>query len=175
MTLKAFRIIGIDPGLRFTGWGMVEMVGSRVRHIANGACNSDGEDVAERLASLYNALTEIFAEHVPTHAAIETTFMNKDAAGSLKLGQARGIALLVPALHAIPIGEYAPNHIKKTIVGVGLADKNQVAMMVKRTLPGVEFTRSDASDALAIALCHGYHLMSQGRLAIAKQIKGPVK
>ena len=151
------RILGIDPGLRNLGWGVIESQGSRLSHVANGVCTSDGDDLGERLLSVHNQVTEVIEEYVPNQAAIEQTFVNKDGAGTLKLGQARGIALLVPAQAGLHIGEYAPNKVKKTVVGVGHAEKHQVEHMVKLQLPGVMIAGADAADALAIAICHAHY------------------
>ena len=151
------RVIGIDPGLRNLGWGVIDQVGSKTTHVANGVCHSSGDDLAARLLSLHVQLTAVIAEYQPDTAAVEQTFVNKDGAGTLKLGQARGIAMLVPAQAGLAVGEYAPNKIKKTVVGVGHADKTQVAHMVKMQLPGVELAGPDAADALAIAICHAHH------------------
>lgn len=161
------RVIGIDPGLRRTGWGVVDVSGPRPRHVANGTCLSDGADLAMRLCSLHTQLSAVIARFLPQAAAVEQTFVNKDAAGTLKLGQARGIALLVPAQAGLPVAEYAPNAVKKAIVGVGHADKAQVQHMVRLQLPGVTLTGPDAADALAIALCHAHHLAFGGRLQAA--------
>ena len=161
------RVIGIDPGLRRTGWGVVDVEGTRVRHVANGVCVSEGEDLASRLCSLHAALTAVVLAWAPEAAAVEQTFVNKDAAGTLKLGQARGIALLVPAQAGLPVAEYAPNAVKKVVVGVGHAEKAQVAHMVRLQLPGVAIVGPDAADALAIALCHAHHARFRGRLAAA--------
>lgn len=161
------RVIGIDPGLRNTGWGVIDVAGSRISHVANGVCHSAGDDLAERLLSLHGQLTRVVARHAPEAAAVEQTFVNKDAAGTLKLGQARAIALLVPAQAGLPVGEYAPNAVKKTVVGVGHAEKRQIDHMVRLHLPGVELAGPDAADALAIAICHAHHLQSAGKLAAA--------
>ena len=169
-TGRAMRVLGVDPGLRNMGWGVIEIAGTKLRHVANGVCCSQGDDLAARLLSLHSQLTEVVATYQPQSAAIEQTFVNKDGAGTLKLGQARGIAMLVPAQAGLPIGEYAPNAIKKTVVGVGHADKVQVAHMVKVQLPGVELAGPDAADALAIAICHAFHVQSTNSLtqALAK-------
>ncbi|WP_299369197.1 crossover junction endodeoxyribonuclease RuvC [uncultured Tateyamaria sp.] len=151
------RILGIDPGLRHTGWGIIDMDGPRLRHVANGICHSAGDDLAQRLLSLFEQLSAVVRAHGPDTAAVEQTFVNADGSGTLKLGQARGIAMLVPARAGLSIGEYAPNAVKKTVVGVGHADKRQVAHMVALQLPGVEIEGSDAADALAIAICHAHH------------------
>ncbi len=158
------RVLGIDPGLRATGWGVVETDGARLRHIANGVCRSEGTALSDRLLSLYRALTIVVEAHTPDAAAVEATFVNRDGAGTLKLGQARGIAMLVPAEAGLEVGEYAPNAVKKTVVGVGHADKAQVLHMVKMQLPGAEVTGPDAADALAIAICHAHHLQTRARV-----------
>ncbi|MEL7090010.1 MAG: crossover junction endodeoxyribonuclease RuvC [Pseudomonadota bacterium] len=156
------RILGIDPGLRHMGWGVIEAEGSRLRHIANGVCHSDGDDLGARLLSLHAQLEAVLADHAPQAAAIEQTFVNKDGAGTLKLGQARGVAMLALAQAGLAIGEYAPNAVKKTVVGVGHADKRQVAHMVRVQLPGVDLAGPDAADALAIAICHAHHGAGSG-------------
>ncbi|WP_435141336.1 crossover junction endodeoxyribonuclease RuvC [Pseudopelagicola sp. nBUS_19] len=161
------RVLGIDPGLRNMGWGVIDADGSRLSHVANGICHSVGGDLAMRLLSLHTQLTEVVLRFRPEQAAIEQTFVNKDGAGTLKLGQARGIALLVPAQAGLEIGEYAPNKVKKTVVGVGHAEKQQVEHMVKLQLPGVQIKGMDASDALAIAICHAYHARSGSGYAAA--------
>jgi crossover junction endodeoxyribonuclease RuvC len=161
------RVLGIDPGLRNMGWGVIEAEGSRLRHVANGVCQSLGDDLASRLLSLHQQLTRVLQAHAPDAAAVEQTFVNRDGAGTLKLGQARGIAMLVPAQAGLSVGEYAPNAVKKAVVGVGHADKGQVAHMVRLHLPGVVLAGPDAADALAIAICHAHHLQSAGHLARA--------
>ena len=163
------RVIGIDPGLRRMGWGVIESDGGRLRHIANGTCLSQGAALADRLLSLHGALTEIVAAHQPDQAAVEQTFVNRDGAATLKLGQARAVALLVPAQFGLPVAEYAPNAVKKAVVGVGHADKGQIDHMVRLTLPGAAPEGADAADALAIALCHMFQARSQGRLSAALQ------
>ena len=155
------RVLGIDPGLRNMGWGVIATDGSKLRHVANGVIHTDAGDLGVRLLQLYRGLSAVIAAHAPEAAAVEQTFVNKDAVGTLKLGQARGIALLVPAEAGLKIGEYAPNAVKKTVVGVGHAAKEQVQHMVRVQLPGVIFDSPDAADALAIAICHARHL--QGR------------
>ena len=155
------RVLGIDPGLQNMGWGVIELDGPRLRHIANGVVHSDKGELGERLLRLYRGLSAVIIAHAPTAAAVEQTFVNKDAVGTLKLGQARGIALLVPAEAGLEIGEYAPNAVKKAVVGVGHAGKEQVQHMVRHQLPGVVFEGPDAADALAIAICHAHHLQSR--------------
>lgn len=166
------RVLGIDPGLRNMGWGVIEVSGSRIAHVANGVCKSTGSDLAARLLSLHQQLSDIVRETTPDMAAVEQTFVNRDGAGTLKLGQARGIAMLVPAQAGLEVGEYAPNAVKKTVVGVGHADKQQVDHMVRMQLPGVEIAGPDAADALAIALCHAWHGRAAGRLKEALQRAG---
>lgn len=155
------KIIGIDPGLRNMGWGIVATDGPRLKHVANGIVHSSGDELGPRLATLYRGLCAVIAEHAPDMAAVEQTFVNKDAVGTLKLGQARGIALLSVAEAGLSIGEYAPNAVKKTVVGVGHAAKEQIQHMVRFMLPGVQLAGADAADALAIAICHAHHV--QGR------------
>lgn len=159
------RVLGIDPGLRNMGWGVIDMDGSRLSHVANGTCRSEGDDLAERLLSLYAQLTEVVRLYAPDTAGVEQTFVNKDGAATLKLGQARGIALLVSAQYGLNVGEYAPNKVKKTVVGVGHAAKEQVAHMVKMQLPGAILHSADAADALAIAICHAHHAGTEHRIA----------
>lgn len=161
------RIIGIDPGLRHTGWGVIDMEGNRLTHVANGTCLPKGEDLALRLLDLHRLLEAVILRHAPDEAAVEQTFVNKDAAGTLKLGQARGICLLVPAQAGLPVAEYAPNAVKKVVVGVGHAEKHQVEAMVKLQLRGVEIGGADAADALAVALCHAHNARFAGRLDAA--------
>ncbi|MEL7298851.1 MAG: crossover junction endodeoxyribonuclease RuvC [Pseudomonadota bacterium] len=157
------RVLGIDPGLRSAGWGIVEVCGARLTHVANGQCTSGDGPLAARLLQLFEGLSSVLAAHLPDAAAIEQTFVNKDGAGTLKLGQARGVAMLVVARAGLEVGEYAPNAVKKAVVGVGHADKRQVAHMVGMQLPGVHLAGPDAADALALAICHAHHLQSAGR------------
>ncbi|MGY6411562.1 MAG: crossover junction endodeoxyribonuclease RuvC [Alkalilacustris sp.] len=163
----ARRVLGIDPGLRNLGWGVIEARGSRLRHVANGVCHSEGADLAARLLSLHRQLSEVVARHAPDCAAVEQTFVNKDAVATLKLGHARAVALLVPAQAGLAVGEYAPNAVKKAVVGVGHAAKVQVDHMVRLQLPGVTIAGPDAADALAVAICHAFRMQAGGRLAAA--------
>lgn len=165
--MKTIRVLGVDPGLRNMGWGVIDVTGSRLAHVANGVCHSQGDDLAARLLSLHGQLARVVAAHRPDCAAVEQTFVNKDAVATLKLGHARAIALLVPAQAGLTVGEYAPNAVKKTVVGVGKAAKVQVDHMVRMQLPGVDISGPDAADALAIAICHAHHMQSAGRLAQA--------
>jgi crossover junction endodeoxyribonuclease RuvC len=152
------RIIGIDPGLRNTGWGVIESDGPRLSYVADGSVHSVANaPLAERLVQIHRQLAAVLAEFTPDEAAVEETFVNKDARATLKLGQARGVVMLAPALLGIPIAEYAPNVIKKSVVGAGHAEKDQVHHMVKLLLPRAKPGSADAADALAIAICHAHH------------------
>ncbi|MBK0399340.1 crossover junction endodeoxyribonuclease RuvC [Limibaculum sp. M0105] len=161
------RVIGFDPGLRRTGWGVVDVTGSKLAHVANGCCESGEGDLALRLARLHREIERVIETFAPDCAAVEHTFVNKDAAGTLKLGQARAISLLVPAQRGIPVAEYAPNAVKKAVVGVGHAEKAQIQHMVRMLLPGVHFGSADAADALAIAICHAWSAGAGARLGAA--------
>ena len=163
------RVLGIDPGLRSTGWGVIECHGSRLRHVANGQCRSGDGPLGPRLLALFEQLSDVVSAYAPDLAAVEQTFVNKDGAGTLKLGQARGVAMLAVARAGLSVGEYAPNAVKKTVVGVGHADKRQVAHMVAVQLPGVHLAGPDATDALAIAICHAHHAPSLS----AARVKAP--
>jgi crossover junction endodeoxyribonuclease RuvC len=165
----AIRIIGIDPGLRRTGWGVVETLGNSLHFVAAGTVRSDDKGaLASRLKQLHDGLVAVLREHMPQEAAVEATFVNKDAVATLKLGQARGVAMLVPALAGLAVAEYAPNAVKKTVIGVGHGDKKQIHMMVKVLMPRASFDTDDAADALAIAICHAHHRQGvAARLAVA--------
>jgi crossover junction endodeoxyribonuclease RuvC len=155
---NAIRIIGIDPGLRRTGWGVVECVGSRLSFVAAGTIKPDeSAALADRLCAIHDALVVILESFAPHEAAVEATFVNRDAAATLKLGQARGVAMLVPARAGIAVAEYAPNAVKKAVVGAGHAEKRQIRMMVSVLLPRAKFDSDDSADALAIAICHAHH------------------
>jgi crossover junction endodeoxyribonuclease RuvC len=158
MSPAPIRILGLDPGLRNTGWGVIEAQGTRLSFIACGRVSTDGaETVSNRLRQLHEGLTRVIAEHSPSEAAVEETFVNRDPQSALKLGQARGLALAIPALAGLAVEEYAANLVKKTIVGNGHADKKQVAVMVRVLLPASAPTSADAADALAVAICHAQH------------------
>ncbi|EJF89738.1 crossover junction endodeoxyribonuclease ruvC [Bartonella vinsonii subsp. arupensis OK-94-513] len=158
---ETIRIIGIDPGLRHTGWGVIDLLGNRLQFIAAGTVSSHVKcDLASRLCQLYRGLSEIVHQFMPHEAAVEHVFVNKDATATLKLGQARAVALLVPAQANLPVFEYAPNKVKKSVIGVGHGAKEQIHMMVKVLLPRAEFDSNDAADALALALCHSMHRSS---------------
>jgi crossover junction endodeoxyribonuclease RuvC len=157
----AIRILGIDPGLRRTGWGVIAVAGNALSYVGSGSLMTDErETLAARLLVIHNGLREVVDAHAPHEAAVEATFVNRDAAATLKLGQARGIAMLVPALAGIAVAEYAPNLVKKTIVGTGHGEKGQVRMMIGVLLPRANPGSEDAADALAIAVCHAHHRLS---------------
>ena len=149
------------------GWGVIDVAGSRLSHVANGTLHSEGTELAQRLLSLHGQLTRVLAQWRPDTAAVEQTFVNKDAVATLKLGHARAVALLVPAQAGLAVGEYAPNAVKKAVVGVGKAAKVQVDHMVRMQLPGVQIDSADSADALAVAICHAFHMQSAGRLQAA--------
>ncbi len=152
------RIIGIDPGLRRCGWGIIESSGNRLSFVACGTLTPDvNRSLAVRLAELYAGLSALIGEYRPDEAAVEETFVNQGARSALQLGQARGVALMTPASLGLPVGEYAANLVKKSVVGTGHADKEQVQLMVRTLLPGASFKGADAADALAIAICHAHH------------------
>jgi crossover junction endodeoxyribonuclease RuvC len=158
---RPIRILGIDPGLRRTGWGVIEVDGNRLIYVACGSAQTDDRTpLAERLVMLHDALVRVVDEFRPDEAAVEATFVNKDAAATLKLGQARGIAMVVPAKAGVMIAEYAPNLVKKAIVGVGHGDKSQIRMMLGVLLPKADPASHDAADALAIAITHAHHRQS---------------
>ena len=161
------RVMGIDPGLRACGWGVIAVEGSRQGFVACGTVRTEGTVLHERLLALHAALAEVIALQRPDAAAVEQTFVNRDGAGTLKLGQARGVAVLALAQAGLAVGEYAPNAVKKAVVGVGHAAKQQVDHMVRMQLPGARPDSPDAADALAVALCHAFHVQSSGRLAAA--------
>jgi crossover junction endodeoxyribonuclease RuvC len=163
------RIIGIDPGLRRTGWGVIEAEGNRLIYVACGSVEPpDDLPLSSRLLGIHEGLAAVLSDHKPTEAAVEQTFVNKDGVATLKLGQARGVAMLAPAMFGISVAEYAPNQVKKTVVGAGHADKQQIAMMLKILLPKAEPRSADAADALAIAITHAHHRQSTAlRLKVA--------
>jgi crossover junction endodeoxyribonuclease RuvC len=158
---RTIRILGIDPGLRRTGWGVVDVEGNRLIFVACGSVATDQRNsLAERLVVIHEGLVRIVDDFRPDEAAVEATFVNKDAGATLKLGQARGIALLVPAKAGVSVAEYAPNLVKKTIVGAGHSEKGQIRMMIGVLLPTADPSSEDAADALAIAVTHAHHRQS---------------
>ncbi len=161
MLRRPIRILGIDPGLRRTGWGVIEIEGNRLTFVACGSVDtSDKAELALRLLAIHDGLFRVVEDFTPDEAAVEATFVNKDAAATLKLGQARGIAMLVPARASVPVSEYAPNLVKKTIVGAGHCEKSQIRMMIGVLLPKADPQSEDAADALAIAVTHAHHRTS---------------
>ena len=172
MSPSPIRIIGIDPGLRNLGWGVVESEGSRLSFVACGSVHSDAKlTLADRLRQLHDGLSAVIHAHRPGEAAVEETFVNRDPQSALKLGQARGVALLVPALAGLSVAEYAANLIKKTVVGAGHAEKTQVAMMVKILLPKSDAKSADASDALAVAITHAQHRSARAMMALHARLR----
>jgi crossover junction endodeoxyribonuclease RuvC len=162
----AVRIAGFDPGLSRTGWGVIEILGAKLTHIANGVIvTKPGSSLALRLAVLHRGICAVLVAHAPAHVAVEQAFVAKDPLAALKLGHARAIALLAAAEAGLEIAEYAPNHIKKSVVGVGHADKAQIQAMVKRLLPAARFDTADAADALACAIAHAHLAGTKARLA----------
>jgi crossover junction endodeoxyribonuclease RuvC len=163
---QSVRILGLDPGLQHMGWGLVESTGSRLRHLGDGVVSTKAElPLAERLCQIYRALTELLEALRPDEAAVEHTYVNKNPGAALKLGQARGVVLLAPALRGLPVAEYQAMEVKRAVVGTGHADKIQVQDMVRRLLPGAVIKRADAADALAVAICHANHRSTRNALA----------
>jgi crossover junction endodeoxyribonuclease RuvC len=165
MSPAPLRILGLDPGLRKTGWGVIRVEGNRLSHLGHGVIAPDEKaPFAERLLALFDGISAVVADWTPDEAAIEETFMNNNAASALKLGHARAAALLAPAKAGLPVAEYAARVVKKSVVGTGAADKDQVAFMIARILPGSAGATADAADALAVAVAHA-HARTRGRLA----------
>ena len=163
------RLIGFDPGLQKTGWGVIKVNGNLISTIGNGTVYTDASvTLAERLVQLYEGLIKVVLEYSPDEAAVEETFVNVNPLSTLKLGQARGVTMFVPASKGIPVSEYTPNLVKKTIVGTGHATKEQIQMMVKTLLPGTVPDSADSADALAVAICHANHRKA---IALRAQIK----
>ena len=161
-------ILGLDPGLQHTGWGLVEHDGYRLRFCAEGVVSTHaGDDLPDRLLVLHRGLAQVIADQSPDEAAVEHTYVARNPESALKLGQARGVVLLAPALAGLPVAEYQAMEVKRAVVGTGHADKIQVQDMVKRLLPGAVLKRADAADALAIAICHAHHIQSGTQLAKA--------
>ncbi len=167
------RILGLDPGLGTTGWGLIAAEGNRLSHVANGELKTrTSEPLPERLADLAGQLEALLAEHRPEAAAVEEVFVNKNPQSTLKLGQARGVALMLAARSGLAVGEYAARLVKKAVVGTGNAEKVQVHAMVARLLPGVKIAGPDAADALAVAITHAHHLASARRTSPADRPRG---
>ncbi|GBQ05380.1 crossover junction endodeoxyribonuclease RuvC [Saccharibacter floricola] len=160
------RLLGLDPGLRFMGWGVIDVDGNRLRHVADGVLATDAkDDVPRRLCVLHDGLQELITRYGPAEAAVEETYVNRNGSSTLKLGYARGVALLVPALAGVAVHEYGARAVKRAVVGTGAATKDQITMMVRRLLPGAELRRADAADALAMAICHAHHRASAQQIA----------
>jgi crossover junction endodeoxyribonuclease RuvC len=163
------RLLGLDPGLRRTGWGVIDVTGNRLVYVADGVVRvREGRPLAERLSALYRGLGEVLDRFAPDAAAVEESFVNKNPASTLKLGVARGVVLLAPAERGIDVYEYSANLIKKSVVGAGHAEKTQVQMMVRRLLPGCRLASADSADALAVAICHAHHAATRSRVALAE-------
>jgi|SRR5579864_1561658 len=153
------RVLGLDPGLRHTGWGVIDVDGNRLSHVADGVVSAPVNlTMGERLVVLFRQITEVLERFRPDEAAVEETFVNKNAATTLKLGVARGVVLLAPAERGLPVSEYSANQVKKSVVGAGHAEKSQVELMVRRLLPGCTVVKADAADALAVAICHAHRV-----------------
>jgi crossover junction endodeoxyribonuclease RuvC len=164
---RPIRILGIDPGLRRTGWGMVEIAGNRLSFLGCGSVTTrDDDPLAARLLAIHDGLMRVLDDFRPDEAAVEATFVNRDAKATLKLGQARGIAMVVPARAGVPVAEYAPNMVKKSIIGAGHGDKAQIRMMIGVLLPRADPSSDDAADALAIAVTHAHHRQSAAMLKV---------
>lgn len=164
--MTSLRIIGLDPGLRHTGWGLITVDANRLRHVDHGTVDVDDQlSFPDRLKALHQGLQDVLAQTTPDEAAVEETFVNKNPTSTLKLGHARGVVMLVPALAGLPVAEYGANHIKKSIVGSGHAAKEQVQAMVRMLLPGIILKGPDAADALAVAICHAHHRQTATALA----------
>jgi crossover junction endodeoxyribonuclease RuvC len=166
------RLIGLDPGLRRTGWGIIDAEGNRLRYVDCGVIAvAQADAMAQRLAALFRGLTAALDRYAPDAAAVEETFVNRNASSTLKLGLARGVVLLAPAERGLPVYEYSANLIKKSVVGFGHAEKRQVALMVRKLLPGA-VAAADAADALAVAICHAHHARSvQARFGAATAVE----
>ena len=164
---SSVRILGIDPGLRRTGWGVIDIDGNRLTFVGCGSVEPpDNAPLASRLLAIHEGLAAVLGNFQPAEAAVEQTFVNKDGVATLKLGQARGVAMLAPAMSGIPVAEYAPNQVKKAVVGAGHADKAQILMMLKILLPKADPKSADAADALAVAITHAHHRQSTARLRV---------
>ena len=167
---RPIRILGIDPGLRRTGWGLIECEGNRLIYVACGSVETNERAaLSVRLVTIHDGLARVVEEFRPDEAAVEATFVNKDASATLKLGQARGIAMLIPARAGIAVAEYAPNLVKKTIVGTGHGEKTQIRMMIGVLLPKADPQSEDAADALAIAVTHAHHRAATALIRRAMQ------
>ena len=163
------RVLGLDPGLRHTGWGVIDVDGNRLTHVADGVASAPTDlPMGERLVALFRQLGEVLERFHPDEAAVEETFVNRNAASTLKLGLARGVVLLAPAERGVPVSEYSTNLVKKSVVGAGHAEKGQVQLMVRHLLPGCAVVKADAADALAVAICHAHHAGTMNAWRVAK-------
>jgi len=152
------RVLGLDPGLRHTGWGVIDVAGNRLSHVADGVVHAPTQlPLAERLVALFRQLSTVLDQFRPDEAAVEESFVSRNANSTLRLGVARGVVLLAPAERGVPVAEYSANLIKKSVVGAGHAEKAQVQLMVRHLLPGCAIAAADAADALAVAICHAHH------------------
>ena len=166
------RILGLDPGLRHTGWGVIDAVDNRLRHVANGVVRTSiGPSLAARLVELHEGIAAVIATYGPGEAAVEETFVNRNPTSTLKLGQARGVSLVVAARAGLVVAEYTPNLVKKTVVGTGHASKEQIQLMVGMLLPGTNVTDPDAADALAVAVCHAHHRETARRIGVMAVVR----
>lgn len=166
------RLIGLDPGLRHTGWGVIDADATRLSHVANGVIDSDASlDLTERLVQIHVALRQVLEAYRPEEAAVEASLVNRNPTSSLKLGVARGVVLLTPGLAGLPVTEYLPNIVKKSVVGTGHAAKEQIQVMVRHLLPGAQIESPDAADALAVAICHSHHAATRRRWAAGRDGK----
>lgn len=167
------RLLGLDPGLRRTGWGVIEAAEGRLRHVANGTVGSDRElEVSARLVQLFDGILAVIERYAPAEAAVEESFVNKNPSSTLKLGLARGVVLLAPARTGLKVTEYPTNLVKKAVVGVGHADKEQIQVMVQHLLPQAAITGPDAADALAVAICHAHHAATLSRWRAPARVVG---
>src|ERR1700733_3348883 len=163
------RVLGLDPGLRHTGWGVIDVAGNRLTHVADGVASAPTDlPMGERLVALFRQLGEVLERFRPDEAAVEETFVNRTPASTWKLGLARGVVLLAPAERGVPVSEYSTNLVKKSVVGAGHAEKGQVQLMVRRLLPGCAVVKADAADALAVAICHAHHAGTMNAWRVAK-------
>ncbi|HTV45146.1 MAG TPA: crossover junction endodeoxyribonuclease RuvC [Stellaceae bacterium] len=163
------RVLGLDPGLRHTGWGIIDVAGNRLAHVADGVAHAaTDQPLAVRLVSLFRQIGVVLERFRPDEAAVEESFVNRNPASTLKLGVARGVVLLAPAERGLPVAEYSANLIKKAVVGAGHADKAQVQLMVRHILPGSATGAADAADALAVAICHAHHAQTLHRWDVAR-------
>jgi crossover junction endodeoxyribonuclease RuvC len=166
------RILGIDPGSRLTGYGLIDCEGSRSCYVASGCLQVAGDCLADKLGLIFRELSELMTEYRPQQFAIETVFMHRNAASALKLGQARGAAICAAVMQELPVAEYAPREIKQSVVGKGGADKQQVQHMVRVLLNLSDAPQADAADALAVALCHNFQQKALSRVPAAQRLRG---